>query len=325
MWQIFGRSSAVLSLVIAGAAAPAPAEEAVIPFDEIKAPAVEVKDAAAKTPEEMKPYTEIVTNGDVTFDMLPVPGGKYLMGSPEDEEGRKEDEGPQHEVEIKPFWMGKCEVTWDEYEVWMFALDVQRRELNKVDATDREKAADAYARPTKPYTDMTFGMGKEGFPAICMTQHAAKNYCRWLSAKTGRYYRLPTEAEWEYACRAGATIPAGGDPTAISQVANVADRAFQQKYPLLTRIVPVDDGHAFAAPVGSFDPNRFGIHDLIGNMWEWVGPESTVTRVVDPRIHTARGGGFAIGPERADCGARLEAPATYRYATTGFRVVLDPT
>ena len=158
MWQIFGLCAAVFSLPLVF---PALAEETVIPFDEIKAPAVDVKDAEAKTVQEMKPYTEIVTNGDVTFEMLPIPGGKFMMGSPEDEEGRKEDEGPQHEVEIKPFWMGKCEVTWDEYEVWMFALDIQRRELNKVDATDREKAADAYARPTKPYTDMTFGMGKE--------------------------------------------------------------------------------------------------------------------------------------------------------------------
>ncbi len=86
------------------------------------------------------------------------------MGSPASENGRGDDEGPQHEVEIEPFWMGKCEVTWNEYEVWMFNLDSQRRELNKIAPTATEKAADAVTRPTKPYTDMTFGMGKEGFP-----------------------------------------------------------------------------------------------------------------------------------------------------------------
>jgi formylglycine-generating enzyme required for sulfatase activity len=222
--------------------------------EEIKAAPVEVKDAAAATPEEMKPYTEVIVNGDITFDMLPIPGGKFEMGSPESEEGRKEDEGPQHEVEIKPFWMGKCEVTWDEYEIWMFGIDVQRRELNKVEPTDREKAADAYTRPTKPYTDMTFGMGKEGFPAICMTQHAAKAYCRWLSAKTGRYYRLPTEAEWEYACRAGTktAYSFGDDAEQLDEYAWHYDNS-EDKY----------------HKVGGKKPNPWGLHDMHGNVSEW--------------------------------------------------------
>ncbi|HEY2894558.1 MAG TPA: SUMF1/EgtB/PvdO family nonheme iron enzyme, partial [Pirellulales bacterium] len=120
----------------------------------------QVKNTSAKTQDEMRPYTDVIANGDVTFGMVPIRGGKYLMGSPAAESGRNEDEGPQHEVEIEPFWMGKCEVTWDEYEVWMFSLDIQRRELNKVTPTDTETRADAVTRPTKPYTDMTFGMGK---------------------------------------------------------------------------------------------------------------------------------------------------------------------
>ena len=151
----------------------------------------------------MKPYTQLVSGTPVKFDMVPIKGGKFMMGSPAGEAGRKEDEGPQHEVEIAPFWMGKCEVTWDEYEIFMFSLDIQRRKVENGTATEFDKLADAVTRPTKPYTDMTFGMGKEGYPAICMTQFAAKKYCEWLSAKTGHYYRLPTEAEWEYACRAG--------------------------------------------------------------------------------------------------------------------------
>jgi formylglycine-generating enzyme required for sulfatase activity len=186
--------------------------------------------------------------------MVPIRGGKYLMGSPPGESGRNEDEGPQHEVEIEPFWMGKCEVTWDEYEVWMFSLDIQRRELNKVAPTHTETRADAVTRPTKPYTDMTFGMGKEGYPAICMTQLAARTYCKWLSAKTGRYYRLPTEAEWEYACRAGTK-------TAYSCGDDAAELGAYAWY--------FDDAEDKYHKVGTKKPNPWGLHDMHGNVAEW--------------------------------------------------------
>ena len=227
--------------------------QAALAADAPKSPA-EVKDAAATTPAEMKPYTDVIANGDVSFDLVPVPGGKFLMGSPDGEASRKDDEGPQHEVEIEPFWMGKCEVTWDEYEVWMFNLDIQRRELNKVEPTDREKQSDAVTRPTKPYTDMTFGMGKEGYPAICMTQLAAKTYCKWLSAKTGRYYRLPTEAEWEYACRAGTkSAYSFGD-----EADKLADYAWN-----------FDNSEEKYHKVGGKKPNPWGLHDMHGNVAEW--------------------------------------------------------
>jgi formylglycine-generating enzyme required for sulfatase activity len=214
----------------------------------------DVPGAAATTQAEMKPYTDVLANAEVTFDMVPIPGGKFTMGSPDAEPGRSDDEGPQHEIEIEPFWMGKCEVTWDEYETWMFELDIQRRKLNKVEPTEREKLADAVTRPTKPYTDMTFGMGKESFPAICMTQHAAKTYCKWLSAKTGRYYRLPTEAEWEYACRAGTTTAYsfGDDPARLEEYAWYFDNS--------------EDAYH---QVGKKKPNPWGLYDMHGNVAEW--------------------------------------------------------
>ncbi|HUE74134.1 MAG TPA: formylglycine-generating enzyme family protein, partial [Pirellulaceae bacterium] len=165
---------------------------------------LKVENSAAKAEAEMKPYTELIEHTDAKIEMVPIKGGKFLMGSPDSEKGRKEDEGPQHEVEISPFWMAKCEITWDAYEVWMADLDIVRRQAFGFPVTERDKLAEPFqiSRPTKPYTDMTFKMGKKGYPAICMTQHSCRVFCEWLTAKTGRYYRLPTEAEWEYACRA---------------------------------------------------------------------------------------------------------------------------
>lgn len=203
---------------------------------------------------DMKPYTQVIPGTAAKFNLAPIPGGTFTMGSPADEPGHSDDEGPQHEVTIRPFWMGTHEITWDEYEIWMFNLDIQRRKLSKIEPTALDLLADAVTRPTKPYTDMTFGMGKEGYPAICMTQLAAKTFCEWLSAKTGRYYRLPTEAEWEYACRAGTktAYSFGDDPADIDDYAWYFDNS--------------DDAYH---PVGEKKPNPWGLYDMHGNVSEW--------------------------------------------------------
>ena len=129
-----------------------------------------IPDSDAKSQSEMKPYTELIEHTDAKIDMLAIRGGKFLMGSPDNEKGRYPDEGPQHEVEISPFWMAKCEITWDAYEVWMSDLDILKRQQLSFAETPRDKFAEKFqlTQPTKPYTDMTFGMGKRGFPAICM-------------------------------------------------------------------------------------------------------------------------------------------------------------
>lgn len=214
-----------------------------------------VPNAEAKTEAEMKPYTEQLPGTDIKFDMLAIKAGTYKLGSPSDEKGRKEDEGPQVAVSVEPFWMGKCEVTWEEFETWAFNLDKQRRKAKGQSPTEWDGIADFIMRPTAPYADMSFGMGKEKHPAICMTQYAAQFYCRWLTAKTGRYYRLPTEVEWEYACRAGSTTPYsfGDDAEKLKEYGVFMDNS--------------DDKYA---NVGTKKPNAWGLYDMHGNVAEWV-------------------------------------------------------
>ena len=211
-------------------------------------PAAEANDQAG-----MKSYSEKLA-ADVKLDMVPIPSGTFKMGSPASEKDRGKDEGPQVEVKLDPFWMGKCEITWSQYELWAMGLDKDRRKAKQTTSTNWDKTADALAIPTKPYSDMTFGMGKEGYPAICMTQFAAKMYCKWLSAKTGHYYRLPTEAEWEYACRAGTTgaYSFGNDPTKLGDYAWNTDNS-EEKY----------------HKVGQKKPNPWGLYDMHGNVAEW--------------------------------------------------------
>jgi len=306
-----------------------------VPGDDV--PLVEVPDAAAKTEEEMKPYKEIIVDSDVTIEMLPIKGGKFLMGSPETESSREEDEGPQREVEISPFWMAKVEITWDAYDIWMSDLDIFRRQVDNRQPTLRDKLADTFSvsQPTKPYTDMTFGMGKRGFPAICMTQHSARTFCDWLSAKTGRYYRLPTEAEWEYACRAGTTTAYsfGDDPEQLDQYAWYSGNT--------------EDGYA---KVGRKKPNPWGLHDMHGNVAEWVLDQHTedgypeaegplrnpleVPKTLYPRV--VRGGGWDQDPEQLRSASREgstedwiaqdpQEPVSIWYLTdalhVGFRIV----
>jgi formylglycine-generating enzyme required for sulfatase activity len=216
-------------------------------------PVAEVEGAAADDEASMKRYRESIPGTKVTFEMVPVPGGTFLMGSPDGEEDRKAYEGPQNEVSISPFWMEVHEVTWDEYHTFMLKLDQQVRETNG--PTPQDPWSDAVSRPTPPYVPMDFQMGTEGTPAICMTQFAAKQYTKWLSMKTGRFYRLPTEAEWEYACRAGTKTAYswGDDPDEIEAYAWYFDNADDQYQPVMKK-----------------KPNPWGLFDMHGNVAEWV-------------------------------------------------------
>ncbi|HKB37020.1 MAG TPA: formylglycine-generating enzyme family protein [Gemmataceae bacterium] len=232
IWGVFFLGLAVFCLI---AAAPVPGDDKVPD----KLPKVD--------PLKHKGYTETIPDSKIKFDMVPIPGGIYLMGSPKNEKGRRDDEGPQHPVAVRPFWMGKCEVTWEEYDLWW-------KEEGKEEKPKGKDDADAITRPTPPYADPTFGLGHEGQPALCMTHHAAMEYCRWLSKKTGKAYRLPTEAEWEWACRAGTTTAYsfGDDPSKLGDYAWFSGNS--------------DD---LPHKVGEKKPNPWGLHDMHGNIAEW--------------------------------------------------------
>jgi formylglycine-generating enzyme required for sulfatase activity len=243
------------------------------------------------TEADMKPYVDKIPNALSDFTMVPIKGGTFLMGSPADEKGRKTDEGPQRRVTVSPFWIGKHEVTWDDYHKFMYYIK------EKFKKESSSWWLEQVATPTNPYVNMDFGMGTGQHPAISMTQHAANKYCEWLSAKTGHFYRLPTEAEWEYACRAGTT-------TAYSW-GNEAGRATLNVYTWnkgnTMDLVTFSEGYR---KIGLKKPNPWGLYDMHGNVFEWVidgyAPYITVSgTLVDPWVkgtkpypHVARGGSF---------------------------------
>jgi formylglycine-generating enzyme required for sulfatase activity len=252
----------------------------------LSADAPQIADGGAAAPAS---YTETIPGSTVSFEMIGIPGGTFLMGSPATESGRHDDEGPQVEVTVAPFWMAQHEVTWDEFDQFAF---VGNRGVRAIDLDPGD--ADALTRPTLPYGDEARGYDKGRNPAIDVTWHGAMAYCRWLSERTGKAYRLPTEAEWEYAARAGDTGARPDDLEAHAWHRENADFKPQ--------------------PVALKTPNGFGLYDMLGNVAEWTIDQyhadryatlaadgAPVTRPValpdDRRYpHVTRGGSFEDRP-----------------------------
>ncbi len=256
-----------------------------------------VQTAQEKAEADMKPYDSKVPRTGAPFSMVPIKGGEFLMGSPESEVDRGDDEGPQVKVKVKPFWMGKYEVTWDEYEPFMLTAEGRNKDGSRKVWNPDDKIDTLISQPTPPYQPMDFGMGRDGFPAICMTQHAANKYCQWLSAQTGHFYRLPTEAEWEYAARAGTTTAYffGDDDSKLKEYAYYFENAPNLQY----------------GKVGQLKPNPWGLYDVYGNVCEWTldqhyaetyktwaekaaggAIENDWVRSKSPYPHVARGGHY---------------------------------
>ena len=233
---------------------------------------------------------------DAKFELVKLPAGKIELGA--------RGKNPAATVEIKPIWIGVTEVTWDTYTIFYQMLDLTEEQ--------KAKGVDATSRPSKPYGPPDRGFGTNGYATISESRLAAQKYCEWLSAKTGKKYRLPTEAEWEYACRAG------GPELKLSKeelhkVAWVAENA--------------DDT---PQPVGKKAPNAWGLYDMLGNVNEWVV-------AADGELVVKGGSWYDMGKD-ATCSARQvytvewqmtdpqDPKSTWWYSDgwhVGFRVVRE--
>jgi formylglycine-generating enzyme required for sulfatase activity len=259
-----------------------------------------IEERAKKAAAASGTYKVTIPNTTVTYSLVSIPAGEFLMGSAGPT--AKKDEQPQHKVRLDAYWMQAHEVTWDSYLMFMFAD--QAKESEHADAL-----VDVLSRPTAPYVEMSFGRGHGGFPAISMTQHAANKYAQWLSAKTGEFYRLPTEAEWEYACRAGGKGAIA--PAQLQEYAWFRKNSATSGFPRGTY-----------HKVATKKPNAWGLYDMLGNVMEWTldqyAPYSAAAadnpwvKSTESYPHAVRGGSWDDDESKLTCTARVASDASWK-------------
>lgn len=268
-------------------------------------------------------------------EMVVIPAGSFVMGSPAGETGRRSGEGPQHEVSIKSFALGTTEVTLGEFRRFARATGY------KNDAGRNVGAKGCYSkdgldgkwgwRAERYWEDTGFPQG-DSHPAACISWNDAKEFVKWLSGVSSKSYRLPTEAEWEYAARGGSTTVRhwGNNPDEACRYANVADQTTHEgrNWPARHECA---DGHWFSAPVAGYSPNAFGLYDMIGNVWEWTedcGNENYNGAPTDGSAWTSgicsvrvlRGGSWNGKPDYARAADRLRNVPSLRNYDFGFRL-----
>jgi formylglycine-generating enzyme required for sulfatase activity len=251
--------------------------------------------------EKFEAYQQTVPGSTLQFRMVPIKAGSFKMGSTTVDKNTRADEQPQRNINISPFWMGAFEVSRDEFDVFY-----------KDESTSQNSDLDAVTRPSAQYVDLSWGMGKAGgYPVNSLSQFAALMYCRWLYQKTGIFYRLPTEAEWEYACRAGTSTVYyfGDDPKELEKYAwysqNSNDK-FQK--------------------VGQKLPNAWGLYDMLGNVDEWTmdhyddkmlqnlpdnasDPMVAANKAKYPKV--LKGGSFAEDAAQLRCASRMKSDPSW--------------
>lgn len=300
-----------------------------------------LEDGRTRWPERQGPRPgSVLRDGPDLPEMVLIPPGRFTMGIPKAESDREKavdddnDARPQHDVTIRAgFWLGRYPVTRGEFAA--FVAD-----------TGHETTGGAFgwseAKRGWEHSD-SFDWHTPGFaqtdrdPVVCVNHADTEVYAAWLSRQTGKRYRLPSEAEWEYAARAGTTTARfwGDERNGARAYANVADRSLaKQLKTKATRdhFLPWDDGYPFTSPVGSFRPNPFGLFDMLGNVWEWMAdhwhdtyddaPDDGRPWITDrnDRRRVLRGGSWLNGPGDLRAGIRGRIVADDRLNDVGFRL-----
>jgi len=259
-------------------------------------------------------YKQLIPGSNIYIEMSPIQGGNYFI----------EDTN----IELSPFWIAKFEISWDQYK------EFEELYLKSLSNTESDSQFDGFTGPTQPYIDMSFGMGKIGYPAINITHYAAAQYCKWLTLKTGIFFRLPTEAEWELACN-------GSSGSSEINMQNIGEYAWY-----------IDNSKNKYHKIGEKSPNSYGLFDMIGNVAEWTLDqyfENYKQKLSNEKItknpyfkpdklypRTVRGGSWKDNVENLGCDARKpssprwkrsdpQLPRSYWWLTNaefvGFRIV----
>lgn len=260
-------------------------------------------------------------------EMVVIPSGNFAMGSPDAEDGRDYDERPVHRVKIASFAMGKTEITRGQFAAFVKATKYITGDKcwTLVKGNFEERSGD-WRTPGFPQ--------KNSHPAVCINWNDAVAYTTWLSRKTGKKYRLPTEAEWEYAARRKSETARywGNNPDRACRNTNGADKTAQAAIQGAKSWLIHDctDGFVYTAPAASFKPNAFGLHDMLGNVWEWTGDNYHDDYTDAPSDGSAwqgngvrrvlRGGSWNNSPQNLRAAVRYACENEVRFSSFGFRV-----
>jgi formylglycine-generating enzyme required for sulfatase activity len=275
-------------------------------------------------------------DGGLAFECLRIEPGRFVMGAPDSDKDALPEDKPQREVRIEnAFYLGRTTVTFGQFQEFVldtgYQTDAERdRRPNYRGGhgfnVDRNRFEGYFPQYTwrNPGWPQTKDQAQD-YPVGNVSPNDAVKFCEWLSKKTGKQVRLPTEAEWEYACRAGTTTRffTGDDPASLKGYANVPDEALRKKlgeHADPTVFFPFEDGYPFTAPVGSFKPNPWGLRDMLGNVFQWCADEIPG----DPPKRILRGGSYNLNVQTCRCAARGFGKPWSRYSYTGFRIVVGP-
>jgi formylglycine-generating enzyme required for sulfatase activity/uncharacterized caspase-like protein len=273
-----------------------------------------------------------VAPGPLEPEMVLVRGGRFTMGSPETEEGRDKDER-QHTVKVGDFYLGRHEVTVGEFRRFVEASGYRSEAERTARGCFVQSGSEWKIEPGRSWRAPGFEQG-EDHPVACLSWNDALAYTEWLAKTSGRRYRLPTEAEWEYAARAGTSTARfwGEDPREACRYANVADRATRGADGWVT-IHECDDGEVHTAPAGSYQPNPWGLYDLLGNVWEWTcssyseaydGSESQCADGSAGGLRSFRGGCWNTEPGGVRSAGRSWNFPVIGFGGLGFRLARTP-